>query len=187
MTCSRYPSCTISTCIKRSWNSQSSRDINTKVEITAPSTHLSPTPPVTPPRPPPLLPPLAVKGRLPQLGIHLVVRLAKPPPKVVPRAHPRRVARYPRAKVLGARPARVQPRQRVHQRPRAPLVPQARLGRVLRRHAVQQRPRRPPQLLHVGGAVGRGDGGGLVPGGLLPGEGGPVGEGGAVAAAGSGG
>lgn len=70
------------------------------------------TPPIPPPRPPPLLPKPTIKLPLPQLPIHLIMRLTHPHPKFSPPAQPRLVAsarlRHPRTEVVRAYPAGVE-------------------------------------------------------------------------------
>lgn len=163
------------------------------------------TAPVPPAGPPPLLPPPALKLPLAQLAIDLVVRLAHPPPEPLAPLHPRLVAPapHPPLKVLGARPARVQPRKQRQELPHLRLLGRGRGGRVRGRERVQERPGGAAERFHVRGAVrgrwcwgvgaggggGGGGGGGLGRlavrggGGVFLGHGEPGGDGGAGATA----
>ena len=73
------------------------------------------TPPILPPSPPPLLPKPTIKLLLPQLPIHLIMRLTHPRPEILPPTQPRlippRRLRHPRPEVIRAHPARVQARE----------------------------------------------------------------------------
>lgn len=142
------------------------------------------TTPILPPRPPPLLPPPAVKLGLPQLPIHLVVRLAQPGPERVPALRPHLPLLHVPLEVLGAHPARVELGEEAHEAREVGLLPGRRRGRVGRGDRVEQRPRAAPEGLDVRGAVfglRRWCGGGFEGGFGLRG---PRGEGGAGAAAG---
>ena len=73
------------------------------------------TPPILPPSPPSLLPKPTIKLLLPQLPIHLIMRLAHPRPEILPPTQPRliptRRLSHPRPEVIRAHPARVQARE----------------------------------------------------------------------------
>lgn len=139
--------------------------------------------PVLPPGPPPLLPLPAIKRRLPQLPVHLVVGLAQPVPKLVPAARPNLPPLHVLLEVLGAHPARVELGEEAHEALELRLLLWGRRGRVSRGYRVEEGPCAPAEGLDVWGAVlwrGRGCCG--FEGGL--GLGGPGSEGGAGAAAG---
>lgn len=76
-------------------------------------------PPILPPIPPPLLPKSTVKNRLAQLLIHLIMRLAHPPPKLLPPTDLRLVAprglSHPVPEILSAHPAGIQLREDVQE------------------------------------------------------------------------
>lgn len=126
------------------------------IQNTPSQANFSITAPIIPTRPPPLLPARAIKHLLAQLTIHLIMRLAQPRPKVAATAHPRRIAvrRQPGAEVGRTRPARIQPRERMHKRRRIALLSDRRSLGVCCCHAVQQRPGGPAERIDVGWAVG---------------------------------
>lgn len=82
---------------------------NANVMQPIPSSALhSPTPPIFPASPPSFFPLVAIEAALPQLHVDRVMRLAHPPPEVVPAAHAGLVpVLHPRPEIVGARPARV--------------------------------------------------------------------------------
>ena len=104
------------------------------------SANSSVTAPIRWPRPPPLLPPRAVKHRLAQLHVDVVVRAAQPLPKVVAAGHARGVPGNVGLEVVGAHPARVQPREEADEAREVRLLRARRRLRVLRRDAVEERP-----------------------------------------------
>lgn len=65
------------------------------------ASHLS-TSTILPSCPPPLLPLITIKRLLPQLHIHIVMRLAHPPPKLIPTPHPYLLPLHILLKVLAA-------------------------------------------------------------------------------------
>lgn len=135
-------------------------------------------PAILPPRPPPLLPQLAVELGLPQLPVHVVVRVAEPRAELPPAPHHGPPPRDVVLEVLGAGPARVQPGEEAHEAQEVGLLLARGRLRVLRRYGVQERPGAAAEGLDVGRAVG----GRLVLERGLGGRG-PGGEGRAVAAA----
>lgn len=115
------------------------------------------------------------------------MRPAQPLPKLLAAPHARRVPRNVALEVVGAHPARVQPREELHEAHQVRLLrPRGRLGER-RRDAVQERPGAAAQGLDVRRALGlllHGGGGGFwLLLGRLGGEGGECGLGGAAAAA----
>jgi hypothetical protein len=97
-----------------------------KSMIHHPQLQSSIAPPILPSSPPPLLPKPAIKLLLPQLSIHLIMRLAHPPPKLRPTAQPRLITptrmRHPRLEIIRAHPARVQPREQLEKPLHVPLL-----------------------------------------------------------------
>lgn len=113
----------------------------------------STTPPILPPCPPPLLPLTTIKHLLPQLPIHLVMRLAQPAAKLIPA--PRLDLLFPQIglEILGADPARVEFRKEMHKVLQIGLLLGSGRGRVGGGDGVEESPGAPAELLDVGRAV----------------------------------
>lgn len=80
-----------------------------------PLTYSSFTPTILPPSSPPLLPKPTIKLLLPKLPINLIMRLAHPPPKLLPTLQfgliPSTRMRHPCLEIIRTYPARVQLRE----------------------------------------------------------------------------
>ena len=83
--------------------------------LNIPRINQSITPPILPPSPPPLLPKPTIKLLLPQLPIHLIMRLTHPRPEILPAPQPRLIPSrrlgHPRPEVIRAHPAGIQARE----------------------------------------------------------------------------
>lgn len=91
-----------------------------------PSKYKSITPPILPPSPPPLLPKPTIKFLLPQLPIHLIMRLTHPRPEIRPPPQPRLITstrlRHPVPEIIRTHPAGVQARENLQERPHLALL-----------------------------------------------------------------
>lgn len=113
------------------------------------------TSPVLPPCPPPLLPLGAVKYRLPQFDIDIVVSVAQPFPKFSATARSYGVFSYVILEVFGAYPARVEPREELDKTNDVVLLRFAGRSGVCGCYRVQERPRIAPESFNICRAVFR--------------------------------